>query len=341
VKASIKNPEENKLPSGVAISDVEDAVTKSGYPLQLIISELIQSEFYLQHEWSFIDQETKKVRNMDILASKYLYGDSDQGTRVRPELNLLIECKQSELPYVFFITPTNPNETMTPDICGLNSTDIEINTDDDLSTWVYPIREAVNLNKHEFMSNVIPCITFSKSVRKNRGLDLSGSSAYNSLIHPLIKAIDFYKELKKPRSTHVYFDCHYVKGIGVLDAPMICSRTIGERNELFFSPWVRLYRSLPIEENLPFKDAEVCAIDIVHKNFFSEYINNHLIPYTKYFSKQIIKHSQVIADNKAYVKGMGTYHYRNVEDKLEKRKMSQNKKKIGVLFNNIKKLVKK
>ena len=341
MKATIKNPKENKLPPGVALSDIDDSVTKSGYPLQLVISELLRSAFSLQHEWSFIDQETKKVRNMDILASKYLWDFTNYETRVRPELNLIIECKQSELPYVFFITPTNPTGTMTPDICGLNSNEIEIDTDDDLSTWTYPITEAINLNKHDFISKVIPCITFSKSVRTSKGIELSGSNAYNSIIHPLIKAIDYYKELKKPSSTEVYFDCHYVQGIGVLDAPMICSRTVGEYNKIFFSPWVRLYRNLPIEKKNSFQTPKLCAIDIVHKNFFHEYIKIHLIPYAEYFSKQIIKHSQIIAENKAFVKGRGKKNYFGIEDRLEERKISQKRTKVKLLYNNIMNLIKK
>ena len=97
------NPGSNKLGSGVTEKAVNEAVAKSGYPLQTIIARSLRGqEFGVNEEWSYIDRDTSDLRTLDIMAAKLFYDFESEPTRVRPTLNLLIECKQSNLPFIFF-----------------------------------------------------------------------------------------------------------------------------------------------------------------------------------------------------------------------------------------------
>src|SRR5512141_1401562 len=98
------NPLSNCLNQGVTEEQVVAAVTKSGYPLQTFVGDLLRSRryvpeepFYVQEEWSYIDPDDRKLRSLDLLAELRLHGWNPQ-PRVRPSLSLLIECKQSTLP---------------------------------------------------------------------------------------------------------------------------------------------------------------------------------------------------------------------------------------------------
>ena len=67
------NPKDNTLGSGVTGGMVKQAIELSGYPLQLVVSQILSKNFSLQEEWSFVDPDTKLTRTIDIVASKHLF----------------------------------------------------------------------------------------------------------------------------------------------------------------------------------------------------------------------------------------------------------------------------
>ena len=119
MKAIPNNPPTNKLGSGLTEADVLDAVSKSGYPLQTIIANFLRPQFHVQEEWSYDDKDTHEPRTMDILAEKWLWDINQEQPRVRPALDLLVECKQSALPYVFFLSSSKPLVPHFPRLTGL------------------------------------------------------------------------------------------------------------------------------------------------------------------------------------------------------------------------------
>jgi hypothetical protein len=99
-----ENPPTNQIGPGLSEETVVSAVEESGYPLQVFVSDLLQEKYHVEEEWSYLDRDSDGLRALDMRASMQLYDwkDFKEQPRVRPSLDLLIECKQSELPYVFF-----------------------------------------------------------------------------------------------------------------------------------------------------------------------------------------------------------------------------------------------
>src|SRR5436309_1040136 len=135
------NPTTNQIGQGLTEDQVRAAVEKSGYPLQAIVCQMLRAKpsgkvrFSVREEWSFVDRDSKELRNIDALAELRLHDRSPQ-PRVRPMLNLLVQCKQSSLPYVFFLAPRGPGWLMdSPSIAGLPTDRVRIATDD--SPWPY------------------------------------------------------------------------------------------------------------------------------------------------------------------------------------------------------------
>jgi hypothetical protein len=320
MNASATNPTTNILNSGITQIDVDNAIKKSGYPLQTIIANKLRKTFRCQEEWSFIDKDTNQLRTLDIMASTAMYDFSnDNQPRVRPELNLLIECKQAELPYVFFLSPDRLQSFSYPTISGLHSKDIKIVTDDDLSSWTLPILNVLELDENLFLTDSAPTsVTFSKCVRKGAEIELSGTDAYQSLILPLTKSLKHFDESQIPVKSAYYFDSHLTFAIGCIDAPMV-GVTVNEfshTSELI--PWVRVFKHESSATGNWFERSKIYAIDIVHKDFFETYISNHVIPFAKKYSELVLKHGDIIADGKAFVKGMGANSWTNIENRLEK-----------------------
>jgi hypothetical protein len=263
------NPATNTLGAGVTESDLASAVQHSGYPLQTVIANSLRDKFMVQDEWGYLDKDTKELRTIDILAQEQLYELSvEQQPYARPILNLIIECKQSDLPFVFLLSPTQPWISNFPMIAGLAQDDIEITTDDSASTWSLSPIHLLGLDKHKFIQEPTYCYTLSKGVRKGNGLELSGSESYNSLILPLIKALLHFQTAEQPPNTAVYFDAHLALGIGVLNAPMVGVRVLENTTEQIMLPWVRVVRHEYFENLEHWKRSKLFVIDIVHKDFF-------------------------------------------------------------------------
>ena len=123
---------------------------------------------------------------VDILAARpfYQYKPEPEQSRVRPCLNLVIECKQTDRPYVFFCTGAPHHSSQFPLVAGLYSDCIEIRTDDDESTWILPVAAAMNLSGHPFLvAAPFACTTMSKrSARKEA--ELSGSDCQANWCSP-------------------------------------------------------------------------------------------------------------------------------------------------------------
>lgn len=121
------------------------------YPLQTIVYEKLSGKFRIQEEWNFIDSDSNGERAIDLIAQMDLYEYKDPQPRVRPSLNLIIECKQSDLPYVFFITKGKPITPNFPVIAGLQSNNVVITSDDDPSSWNFSVLYTLGLSSHDFL----------------------------------------------------------------------------------------------------------------------------------------------------------------------------------------------
>jgi len=318
MKTVSHNPAANILGAGVTDVMVEQAIASSGYPLQLVVAQKLSSDFSLQEEWSFVDPDTGSARTIDLVACKRLFEWKEPQPRIRPALDLVIECKQSDLPYVFFLSGSYPWLPDFPIISGLKARDIVLTSDDDPSSWIYRSLHVLELDRHPFLMESVPfCMTFSKCVRKGSDLVLSGSDPYQSLIFPILKAVSHFDKVQSPPSTAYYFDCHMVIGLGILDAPMVGVRLTNRGTETEILPWVRVVRHQPCPDDNKVERSQVLGIDIVHKDFLATYVDNHARPFAEEFSRLALKHAHVLADARGFVPSMGKNSWTDIEGRLQ------------------------
>lgn len=330
------NPAANTFSSGVTEAKVEKAIQASGYPLQLVVSQALSSNFSLQEEWSFVDSISGLTRTIDIVASKGLYEHIESGPRVRPGLDLVIECKQSDLPYIFFLSESRPWVKNFPIIAGLKDRKIVISSDDDPSTWSYDPLHLLGLNEHSFLKETVPyCMTFSKCVRKGSDFALSGSDSYQNLIFPIIEATNYFDEVQRPTPTAYYFDCRMVVGVAVLDAPMVGVHLTDTGTKIEMLPWVRVVRHQPLDGNDKFDRSQVFGIDMIHKDYLLTYIDQHVLPFANEFSSLILKHPDVMAEARGFVPGMGQESWMDIEPRLRPVSISSKKDRVKAGFRSI------
>lgn len=318
------NPTTNKIAPGVSEQSLAEAIEKSGYPLQTVVARTLRKSFSVQEEWSYIDGDSQEQRTLDIHAWRPLYDPMAEGVqpRVRPTLNLLIECKQSVLPYVFFLSDSKPWLPDFPSLAGLAKNHIKITTDDDPSSWILDILQVLGLDAHAFLTSPRYSSTFSKCVRKGQELVLSGSESYNGLVLPLTKSVAHFQSAERPPSTAVYFDAHLVIGIGVVDAPMV-GVIVGEKSaSLTLVPWVRVTRHESFQAEHASERNKLRAVDIVHRDYLTAYLQEAVMPFATDFATLALKHQLPIANCEAFVAGMGKDSWGDIVSRLQPKTLS-------------------
>ncbi len=306
MKIHPKNPRTNRLSLGVSEGDIQKAVSRSGYPLQHLVAGHLQSKFKIQEEWSYFDKDSNAYRNIDILAEHRVCMPEDEDSRIYPYLDLLIECKRSDLPFIFFLSSSRPSVPYFPQIAGLFNNNTMVSP---YTGHLSPILRALNLNEHPFLTTEpYYCMTFTKAVRKGKEIEFSGTEAFNGLIQPILKAEQNFILVESPVKTSLYFDCHLVVAMAVIDAPMIGVCTKESAFDLILLPWVRVVRHVTEDlQNIPDHLASVTAIDVIHKDFLGKYLNSHLLPFSKEFSKQALLHHYELASNSPVVELIKKY----------------------------------
>lgn len=309
--ANSNNPPTNILPPGTSSDQVEEAIKRSGYPLQTVVASQLQSYFFVAEEWSFLDRETKSLRALDIFAYKKLDHTLASESGIFPSLVLLVECKRSELPYIFFKSASQKDVPEFPSIQALRSDEIFIKSS--TVSRYFPISDCLGLKEEAFIgSGPILCTTFSKTVRKGSSLELSGSDPFNNVVLPLVNAIDHafaYYKLSHRQDT--YYP-KLVLGVCVVDAPMIVADASIAPNTFTLAPWVRIVRH---EVKLDVHGERVqrhYAVDIVHYGYLKQFIENHVLPFANVFAERVIKQKYILSDLEGYVRDIDSWKWEEV-----------------------------
>ncbi len=309
----LENPLRNALGVGLTLEKVETAIAKSGYPLQTHVAHILRNYgFRVSPEWSFIDRDSHDLRSMDLRASLRLYELGDQ-TRARPALDLLIECKQSELPFIFFTGETLPWSARLPFVVGLKQDKFSVSTDRIGGSFTTDLQSAISLQSHRFNNTAPIAYTMSKCQRKGSDVILSGEEAYSGIVLPLVKALHHLKVAEAPPTTAHYFDVHYAVALAVLDAPMLKF----ENGSATMAPWVRLLRHEAGDSRLGKNDRGITvAVDLVHREFLDTYLRDHLIPAGQDFAAKVLRHPQEVADCEGHLNGDERFFTDNYEARL-------------------------
>jgi hypothetical protein len=320
MKAFKDNPSANSLGKALTEEELGEAVSKSGFPLQTIVAEKLEKEFWVQEEWSFIDKDTGALRALDIHGTKELWDFKGKQPHVRPGIEILVECKRSLWPYVFFLTNRNMRLLDFPLNVGLRKDSVVLKTDDDRSSWSETIPSVLSLAEENFAWRSAPVsMSFGKCIKQNSKTELVGEP-FQELVLPLTKAMHHVADTHAVKQDASYYDCLLILGVGVLDAPMVGVAIKDEKPEINLIPWVRVMRHETSASGERWWQREtMVAIDVIHKDFLESYINDHLLPFAKVFGKRVLSHQKELQSCEGFASGLGKDSWSNLEKRLRPR----------------------
>jgi len=181
------NPKRNAIPAGIGEADLIKGIDKSGYPLQSVIAQrLVKRGYNVTEEWGYSDPDSGEPRSLDVLAS------ADQRFDLRAEITpgvvIMIECKKSEHPYIFFRMVTRPDMFWFPFIFGLPFGGVSLREKNSSIISdrheLVSASQALGLSELPFVSlGTDRAASFSQAIPRGQNrVDLSGSDAFNNLI---------------------------------------------------------------------------------------------------------------------------------------------------------------
>lgn len=214
-----QNPASNVLGAGITPEGLTRAIEQSGYPLQSRVVDSVLSALFseklpidVQEEWSYIDSDGGQIRSLDALISAEIrnakmpvFGRTiEPADCLRIALDLLIECKQSELPFTFFVRPTRPNR---PTIAGLPHKMIEtrsaVEEEGDVPFHM-SVADALATHQLPLANPELTAVAMTRVYRKGKELELSGEEAFRGLAPPLLKAESHYLALTEPGPERIF-----------------------------------------------------------------------------------------------------------------------------------------
>lgn len=294
MRAVDSNPPENHIPPGIDEEALFSAIDGSGYPLQVRVATELKDAYSVLEEWGYRDPDTDTHRTLDIRAFRWADKVTAEQGSINPGLLLLIECKRSKLPYVFFRSAVRDRAPGFPRVLGLRS--VTITTPDKASTQFEPER-ILGLDGDVPGVALPPVIAaLSRAVPKGRRVSLSGKEPFNSLVLPLVKAVRHEitaQYVPKKGEGQLYPDL--LVPLAVIDAPMLLVEAPARDPVLV--PWVRLVRHERIKETSGRFNSEFFALEAVHASYFRTYVEHYLNPVAQLFSERVHRQAQIFRDD--------------------------------------------
>jgi hypothetical protein len=266
------------------------AITASGYPLQGIVARKLMDSFTVTEEWDYADDDTGAHRNLDLLAVHNLARHED---RPIGAVNLLVECKRSRHPFVFFQKATYRPVPRFPVVAGVPGDSVTITELGSNRSKQLSPAEALGLDGEAFVWTGPPeCTTMSRAVARGKKVALSGAEPFRALVLPLVKAMRYAQGFYK-RDSLPSFPIGLL-AVAVVDAPMILVEEPDSADDPVLVPWVRLVRREPNPDQSSRARTRFYAIDVVHADFLSDFIAEHVMPFIGTFRERVISHKSVL-----------------------------------------------
>jgi hypothetical protein len=282
----MSEPDNNlNLPKGIQEEAFIEAVENSGYPLQIVVgSALVERSYELEEEWAFGDPDSGERRAIDIVALRDRPTesvDSEHGTTEFAQA-LLIECKQSRHPYLFFESVAPPILSGFPVMLGIGSQVVARKGPPRDSV---PVGSLLSVQDEPLMTTPPIAASLSRAEPKGGKVVISGEHSYKSLLMPLTKALaDYEKQFRGSRPergfgpTNPTYNVRLALPLAVVDAPMVfVGRPSGEPH-LERVEWVRLIVRHPVtwhkwEHGTIRGGGGFTVVDVVSRSFLTTFLD--------------------------------------------------------------------
>lgn len=264
---------------------IREAIDKSGYLFESQIGYLLREKDYLvTPNYNFEDAETGDSREIDLHA---ILGYFEKDLEICLEQLLLIECKKTSNPLVFFSKPKYkelkgfdeyfeiigaPESFDVPRIKGVTSLEKYLK----LSEFSHRYKLANTSSQ------------FCMICRKGKEWEAQHGPVYNGMIVPLIKCLSSEKKRYRKSIPKNYIHLEIIYPIVVVDSALYLMNS--ETNEMKRKKWILFYRQY--ESKKVKLSAMIDFVQCKHINTYLKEINTSFAA----IRERVIKRRKILLD---------------------------------------------
>lgn len=297
------------LPKGIDPKELVEAVRVSGYPLQAVVARELNENFNVVEEWGFVDRASQEHRSLDVFAHRRLAVTSP---RLQTSLSLLVECKRSELPYVFFATAIPHSPPGFPSIVGLPWRTFSLSQEGAGSIGIPPA-DFLRCSEFPFVKAPATAATFCRVERKGKGLSLSGAVPYNTVVLPLASALEHYADSRSGAlATQPCLYPTFALCVCVIDATLVVAGGTPESPELSTARWIRLVHEEALREDRWWRRRQY-YVDVVSREFLGEFLDGHVLPFAEQVALRMAEREELVVTGKGKVQNRDSWTWNEIQ----------------------------
>ena len=301
------NPSTNRLPKGINEDELIRSITTSGFPLQGAVANLLKSKFAITEEWSYLDRDSGNLRSLDIFA----FQKRSSSDNISPYVAILIECKASIHPYVYFQNSVDRLFPF-PMISGLRPVQIRERNAPNNTYLGCKASSILGLDDTVFGKTPPICSAFTQAIAKGSSVHVSGTDPFNSIVMPLVKAIDHAASLYKfkSHSRDTKLNPTLLLNVCIIDAPLIVVKNPDNSQSVQLEPWVRVLRGEAKPER-NYIHYEYYVVDVVHRGYMETFFNSHIEEILSIYEKRVCEKSAILR-NGGFVDNLHNWNWNDV-----------------------------
>ncbi len=266
-----------KLNSPITTEEIRDALLRSGYPLEVRVSQILREyEFSVIPNRRYQDPITSKTRELDVYA---WLGNSTPGLEVNVSHTFLIECVNNSNPVIFFQDQPGYEDDGTSKIPTNYSDPIKI---EDQKNRTTDIPSIVNLHEDEYRFNLPVSRQYCSFEKKNDKWIATHESAHHESFEKLSLNVDeHFKDLSHIRNDkRLTLDICYA--VLILQGPLRIASIEKKISDINLSA---CQYALYAQEGVIHGEYGSFSIDIITADFLPKFCEHIIDNQANYFSK--------------------------------------------------------
>jgi hypothetical protein len=241
---------------------------KTGFPTEVVCAGILQKKGWrVTHNPSYIDDIEGISREYDIRSYKNWSFHNPEGTEKYLDVFLLIECKKSDKPWVFFTTEAThdgvnlgkylhtPNNWL---FTNYNSTNGRIS-------------DSLLLKNHHYFQKSNLARTFYEPFKGHESADVNVQTIYSAVMSSIKATLFHVKAENWSNGARIYYPVIIFNG-NLFEAVVKSYEDI----EIHQTPFTQLSFNYIIPQNVDDEavtsNQKTFIVDIVHETYFSDYL---------------------------------------------------------------------
>jgi hypothetical protein len=264
--------------------EILNAVNSSGYLFEQEIGSILEkNDFHIKTNAAFKDRDEETSREIDVFAYKRAYRNEEK--KISVGVTVLCECKKNQNPFVFIKRNKSAIDKSycPPNFLFPKQEFNEPIKDKPGSFYIIPAFQHFQLNEiFPFSVSESKAVQFCKIVRKGKDWNAFHDGIYDSILFPVIKCLEYYKEKDRKFLNQEWMNYSIYFPLVVLNSEIYAIESHNSPDNLIESDFISFTRDI---DSKKYKDRYL--IDFVTKSGLQKYLNDHLTPFVEKFIEKV------------------------------------------------------